>query len=417
MDGTKALVSARINGAEARFVVDTGAFFQMISPAVAAQYKLELQPAPFGLRRAGISPDSPGAVRLGMISGIGPEPVAVWSVPVDVFEIGGEKIEHTRVAVADIDLPPPLDADMLLGADFFLAHHVYVANSQGKLYFTYNGGPVFNLSVLKSGQAAPGSLDAAGLLRRGMGYASRQEFALALADLTRACDLAPKDEQCRYQRGLAYWRSGQPAPALADLDTAVTLDPGDFQARLARAQLEIRQRPSAVEDDLDAVDHLAPPEANLRLAVGQLYDHIGEYAGAVHQYDLWIDYHADDVSLPFALADRCGSEAMANVDVDRGLDDCNRALRMIPKAAPIRTSAVTMSDRGLIYLRLRKIDKALADFAAALKLQPSLPVALYGRGLAEQEKGLKTEGQADLAAAAALRPGLSKRLASFGLAH
>ena len=36
---------------------------------------------------------------------------------------------------------------MLIGADFFLSHRVYVANSQRKLYFTYNGGPVFNLTA------------------------------------------------------------------------------------------------------------------------------------------------------------------------------------------------------------------------------------------------------------------------------
>jgi len=41
------------------------------------------------------------------------------------------------------DLP---DADMLLGSDFFVSHHVFVANSQHKLYVTYNGGPVFNLT-------------------------------------------------------------------------------------------------------------------------------------------------------------------------------------------------------------------------------------------------------------------------------
>ncbi|MGH8169932.1 MAG: tetratricopeptide repeat protein [Steroidobacteraceae bacterium] len=547
MDGSKPLVSAKINGAEARFVVDTGAFFQMMSPAVAAQYKLDLEPAPFGFsiggvggsirpqiatvkdftvgdvpfhdvqflvggndrlpgvagflgenlfriadleldlangllriiepehcgrqvlaywakdeavaevglhwrtetrpqltgearlnghtirvvfdtgasrsvlswraaKRAGISPSGPGVVRLGMISGIGRQPVAMWSVPVDSFEVGGEKIEHTRVAVADIDLPG-LDADMLLGADFFLAHHVYVANSQDKLYFTYNGGPVFNLSVARTAQAAPEPLDAADLLRRGAAYASRREFTPALADLTRACDLAPKDAQCRYQRGLAYWRSGQAAPALADFDTAITLDPADLQARLARAEVEVRQRPASVEDDLDAMDRLAPPQANLRLAMGQLYDRIGEYAGAVHQIDLWIDYHQDDVSLPLALADRCGSEAMANVDVDRGLGDCNRALRIMPKAAPARAAAVTLSNRGFVYLRLGKPDDALADFAAALKRQPDLPLALYGRGLAERRKGLKAQGQADLAAAAASSPGLTQRLASFGLAR
>jgi hypothetical protein len=33
--------------------------------------------------------------------------------------------------------------DVLLGADFMLAHHIYVANSQKKVYFTYSGGAVF----------------------------------------------------------------------------------------------------------------------------------------------------------------------------------------------------------------------------------------------------------------------------------
>jgi hypothetical protein len=44
------------------------------------------------------------------------------------------------------------DFDMLLGADFFLSHHILISNSQHKLYFTYNGGPVFDLTM---GAAAP----------------------------------------------------------------------------------------------------------------------------------------------------------------------------------------------------------------------------------------------------------------------
>jgi hypothetical protein len=32
---------------------------------------------------------------------------------------------------------------MIIGADFFMAHRIYVARSQGKIYFTYKGGPVF----------------------------------------------------------------------------------------------------------------------------------------------------------------------------------------------------------------------------------------------------------------------------------
>jgi tetratricopeptide (TPR) repeat protein len=47
---------------------------------------------------------------------------------------------------------------MLIGPDFFLSHRIYVANTRQKLYFTYNGGPVFNLTHLKPG-AAPGAPD------------------------------------------------------------------------------------------------------------------------------------------------------------------------------------------------------------------------------------------------------------------
>jgi len=34
---------------------------------------------------------------------------------------------------------------MLLGADFFMSHRIYVANGRRMIYFTYNGGPVFSV--------------------------------------------------------------------------------------------------------------------------------------------------------------------------------------------------------------------------------------------------------------------------------
>jgi hypothetical protein len=42
---------------------------------------------------------------------------------------------------------------MLLGADFLRSHRVLVAHSQRKIYFTYTGGPVFQLNR----PAAPGT--------------------------------------------------------------------------------------------------------------------------------------------------------------------------------------------------------------------------------------------------------------------
>ena len=70
------------------------------------------------------------------------------------FKIGdGEEIKNARLRIAETNLP---DADMLLGSDFFVSHHVFVSNSQHKLYLTYNGGPVFNLKKTLPAAAAQG---------------------------------------------------------------------------------------------------------------------------------------------------------------------------------------------------------------------------------------------------------------------
>jgi len=407
------IAKAAVNGRNIHVLFDTGAWRSILSLDAA--------------RRAGITPDSPGVVPAGATFGLGSKVVRVWAAPIDKFEIGGETIEHSHLLIGDIGLD---DADMLLGSDFFLAHHVYVAYSQDKVYFTYNGGPVFDVNALPPAGAKPpvdstpaagatavsnAPTDAAGFMRRGMADASRGELAQAIADLTQACELEPADADCHYQRGLAYWRNAQPQPALADFTAAIQRQPADFDAYLARAQLELVRRPAAAQTDLDAVDRIAPQQADLRLQLARLYGVAGEYAGAVHQYDLWIEYHPDDINLSYALSNRCGSEAEANVDVDRALDDCNTALRLIRKSgmAP-QMSALTLSNRGLVYLRDGRLDDALADFHDALELRGRFPLARYALGLVELKKGLTAQGQADLTAAQAHGPGIAKRMANMG---
>jgi tetratricopeptide (TPR) repeat protein len=417
---TELIAQASVNGHRINVLFDTGAWRSVLSLDAA--------------RRAGITPESPGVVAAGESTGLGSKPVTVWAAPVDKFEIGGEAIEHTHLLIGDIGLQ---DADMLLGSDFFLAHHIYVAYSQDKVYFTYNGGPVFDVNALppahaqtpaagtpataaqpatSAGAAAVSDVptDAAGFMRRGMADASRGQLPQAIADLTYACDLEPADADCHYQLGLAYWRNAQPQRALADFNAAIQSRPDDFDAYFARAQLEMARKPAVAQADLEAVDRLAPQQADMRLQLARLYGEAGEYAGAVHQYDLWVDYHADDVHLSYALSGRCGSEAEANVDLDRALDDCNTALRLIRRSGSTLGSAATMSNRGLVYLRDGRLDDALADFQAALRLNPQLPIARYALGLVELKKGLTAQGQAELTAAQASHPGVAKRLASMG---
>ena len=54
MTGLRPLVSAKINGSDALFIADRGAFYSLITPAAAAQFKLKLGPAPYWLELRGV---------------------------------------------------------------------------------------------------------------------------------------------------------------------------------------------------------------------------------------------------------------------------------------------------------------------------------------------------------------------------
>src|ERR1700748_944012 len=54
MRGMQPLVPAKINGKEALFLADSGAFFSSMSAASAAEFGLKLRAAPFGLSVRGI---------------------------------------------------------------------------------------------------------------------------------------------------------------------------------------------------------------------------------------------------------------------------------------------------------------------------------------------------------------------------
>jgi len=62
-------------------------------------------------------------------------------------------------------------------------------------------------------------------------------------------------------------------------------------------------------------------------------------------------------------------------------------------------TAATFDSRGVAYLKLGQWAAAIADYDAALRLNPKLPTALYGRGFARTKMGDLTRGKSDVAAA------------------
>ena len=141
-DGPRIVVTVQINGQPMRALLDSGSYTSVLDKWAA--------------ERLGITPDSPGVLAGGKRGGLGGKSVDEWIAPLQSFSIGGETIRDTTIRFADLSkdatytpagsrLLRKIEGTpaMLLGADFLRAHHVLVAHSQRKVYFTYEGGPVF----------------------------------------------------------------------------------------------------------------------------------------------------------------------------------------------------------------------------------------------------------------------------------
>jgi tetratricopeptide (TPR) repeat protein len=382
-------VQVSINGSKAVALLDTGAPQTAMTLAAA--------------RRAGIK--EADLKLIGRSGGAGQGRVKTWLGPVALFEVGGEKIENNRLRIDDNDVA---SQDVLIGLDYFLSHRIYVSRLQRKVYITWNGGPVFarNRTTADTADskfaAVPNEVakdDADALARRGAAALAAGNHARALEDLNRACELAPGVASYFFDRARVHTAMRQPRLALADLDEALRLDPALAPARLRRALVREfmgRDRAGALAD-LAQLDATLPPASNLRLEVADLYGRMAQVPEALKQFDLWIGSHPHDARLAAALHSRCWMRTRLNLELQLALKDCKDA---VDEDAG---SALHRGGLGWTYLRLGDATKAKAAFDEAIRLS-ELPMALYGRGLAQLRLNEKAAGERDLAAARKANP-------------
>ncbi|HUI59605.1 MAG TPA: retropepsin-like aspartic protease [Steroidobacteraceae bacterium] len=132
-----------LNGNKTLALWDSGAYVSTVTTDAA--------------RLAGVALHSDDVQKSGHARGIGSNEVDSYVTVFSTFKVGDEQIQNAKLRIADLfgankSTPTftriPRDITqvpgMLLGADFFLSHRIYVARSQNKVYFSYAGGPVFS---------------------------------------------------------------------------------------------------------------------------------------------------------------------------------------------------------------------------------------------------------------------------------
>ena len=118
---------------------------------------------------------------------------------------------------------------------------------------------------------------------------------------------------------------------------------------------------------------LDPKSASGYSSRASMWNAKGDYDRALPDYDEAIRLEPSSTH----YTHRCWGRARAGRDLPQALADCDQALRLNPNDASI------IGTQAFVYLRLNRLDDAIASYDAALKLNSKIAFWFYGRGLAK----------------------------------
>jgi len=212
------------------------------------------------------------------------------------------------------------------------------------------------------------------VINRSVKYLHEKKYDIAIADLNHAAELFPDSYPILADRAAAHLHRGDLDAAARDDAAALALKPDGEAAIMIRGLVEARQ---------------------------------GDISSALKDFEYIQQREPRDEE---AFNASCYTRALAKLDIEsRALPDCENAVALAPESANARDS------RGYVYFLLGRLDAAIADYDAALAIDPKKAVSLYGRGLAKKQKGDIAGGDNDIAAAEALLPGIGAKFGTSGI--
>lgn len=236
---------------------------------------------------------------------------------------------------------------------------------------------------------ADGPGDAATLFRRAELEIWMGRREAADKDLAQAVSLEPKAASYLHRARLGAKLAAD--TRLADIDRAVSLGEGEDTVAPVRAQVLIdagRSRDAIAV--LDRALRRKPRDAELLAMRGEARARGGDKARALADFDASRALVRDD---SVGLNRLCWTLGTLGIALETALADCDASLKLDAN------SSNTLDSRGLVLLRLGRLDESIAAYDAAARTRPYQAETLYGRGLAKLRLGRTDEGETDLAMA------------------
>ena len=240
-------------------------------------------------------------------------------------------------------------------------------------------------------------------------WITKGNFDRAIADCDDAIRLDPKGADAYLNRGNAHAARRDYDRAITDFDAAIRLNPALAMAYNNRGVVRRNKGDiaGAIADYGEAIG-LAPNLAMAYRNRGRALRNGDEFDQAIADFDAAIRLDPNDAG---SFGSRCWARAVAGRDLVQALADCDESLRLRPGDGD------TLNSRGLVQLKRGAVDRAAADYAAAVALDGKDADSLFGRGIARLRLGDLAGGQADIAAAGAIRPGIADDYVGYGVAR
>lgn len=235
-------------------------------------------------------------------------------------------------------------------------------------------------------------------------YQQFDERMLAAAALEHALPPAPTSESYLSRATVRPW--DDLVNRRADIESALKLDPDSEAAvvMLSQVQMAAGQFNDAATLLTSAI-HKSDRNPDLLTLRAIAYKKLGNNLLA----DKDLATAQTTAKDPQALNNICWELATADVLLAKALEDCNAAL------SKVSTDAHTLDSRGFVLMKLKHYGDAISSYDEALKINPWLSSALYGRGICELRLGKKAASQADIRTALALSYIVADEFAHFGV--